>query len=106
MARALKGAGIAYHWLGDALGGRPQDMVANDVAIRESSAFREGIVHLHALAAESRTAIMCWEGDHRSCHRHKLITPVLLDRGIRVLHIQPDGSIVDELEEPRQLALI
>ena len=58
-----------------------------------------------SLAAARRTAIMCSEGDHRKCHRHKLITPALLDRGIHVLHIQPDGALVDENEEPRQLTL-
>jgi uncharacterized protein (DUF488 family) len=48
---------------------------------------------------------MCAEGDHRRCHRHKLISPVLLEREARVLHIQPDGSLVDEGDEPQQLRL-
>jgi uncharacterized protein (DUF488 family) len=48
---------------------------------------------------------MCSEGDHRQCHRHKLITPILLDNDLEVLHIQPDGSLVDERMEPRQLTL-
>ena len=49
--------------------------------------------------------MMCAEGDHRRCHRYKLITPALLDQNIRVLHIQPDGSLVDEAQEPKQLSL-
>jgi uncharacterized protein (DUF488 family) len=57
------------------------------------------------LAATDLTAIMCSEGDHRQCHRHKLITPVLLDHDAQVLHIQREGNLVDEKQEPRQLAL-
>jgi uncharacterized protein (DUF488 family) len=57
------------------------------------------------VAGEQRTAIMCSEGDHRKCHRHKLITPALLDHKIHVLHIQPDGTLVDESKEAKQLSL-
>jgi uncharacterized protein (DUF488 family) len=80
-------------------------VVADYDEVRASPAFREGIAELLALAAERRTVIMCAEGDHRQCHRHKLITPALLDRDVQVLHIEPDGGLVDEDKEPRQLAL-
>jgi uncharacterized protein (DUF488 family) len=105
LARTLEDAKIAYRWLGDRLGGKPQGVVADYDHLRASPAFRLGIVELLALAAERHTAIMCSEGDHRQCHRHKLITPALIEEGVHVLHIQPDGSIVDEEKEPRQLAL-
>ncbi len=105
MARSLHAAGIAYRWLGDSLGGKPQGVVGDYLAIRVSPAFQKGITQLLTLATDGRTAMMCSEGDHRACHRHRLITPVLLERGIRILHIQPDGSIVDEHAEPRQLML-
>ncbi len=49
--------------------------------------------------------MLCAEGDHRHCHRTKLIAPALVERGARVLHIQPDGSLVDEEAGPRQLSL-
>jgi uncharacterized protein (DUF488 family) len=78
LARDLETNGIAYRWMGDLL----------------------------AQAATRCTVIMCSEGDHRHCHRYKLITPALLELGARVLHIQPDGSVVDEKEEPRQLTLL
>jgi uncharacterized protein (DUF488 family) len=105
LARTLDGAGIGYHWMGDRLGGKPGGNVADYEQLRVSPSFRQGIAELVALATETRTTIMCSEGDHRQCHRHKLITPVLLDQDFGVLHIQPDGSLVDELQEPKQLSL-
>jgi uncharacterized protein (DUF488 family) len=49
--------------------------------------------------------LMCAEGDHRRCHRDQLITPALLARDVTVLHIQPDGSLIDAASEPHQLSL-
>jgi uncharacterized protein (DUF488 family) len=105
LARTLQDAGITYRWWGDRLGGKPGGAVADYDALRAEPSFQAGVADLVRLAAGSRTAIMCSEGDHRLCHRHKLITPALRDRGALVFHIQPDGSVVDEEKEPRQLAL-
>jgi uncharacterized protein (DUF488 family) len=105
LARALESAGIAYLWRGDRLGGKPEGIVANYDQLSRNPSFQQGIAELLALAASERTAIMCSEGDHRQCHRHKLITPALLDLDVSVLHIQPDGTVVDEQKEPRQLTL-
>jgi uncharacterized protein (DUF488 family) len=105
LVRTLESAGIAYRWVGDLLGGKPEGAIGDYDELRASPAFLQGVDRLLDLAAENRTAIMCSEGDHRQCHRHKLITPVLLDHGAQVLHIQRDGSLVDEMQEPKQLAL-
>jgi uncharacterized protein (DUF488 family) len=105
LARTLESAGIAYRWMGDRLGGKPGGSVADYDQLSHSPAFQQGIADLMALAAQHCTAIMCSEGDHRQCHRHKLITPILLDNNVDVLHIQPDGSIVDERKMPKQLTL-
>jgi uncharacterized protein (DUF488 family) len=105
LARTLAAEGIAYRWDGDRLGGKPDGEVGDYDALRASAPFLEGITALLAGGDERPTAIMCAEGDHRRCHRHKLITPALLDREAQVLHIQPDGSLVDEALEPRQLSL-
>jgi uncharacterized protein (DUF488 family) len=105
LARALEAADIGYRWMGDRLGGKPEGSVADYDDLGASAGFRQGIEDLISLADERRTAIMCSEGDHRQCHRHKLITPALLQLSVHVLHIQPDGSIVDEEKEPRQLSL-
>ena len=105
LARALEAAGIRYRWMGDRLGGKPEGVIADYDKLSASPAFQQGIADLLSLAADHHTALMCSEGDHRQCHRHKLITPALVDQGIQVLHIQPDGSLVDEDKEPRQLTL-
>ena len=105
LARTLEAAGIAYRWMGDSLGGKPEGTIGDYDELRASPAFQLGVDRLLDLAAKDSTAIMCSEGDHRQCHRHKLITPVLLDRGARVLHIQREGNLVDEKQEPKQLAL-
>ena len=105
LARTLDSAGIAYRWLGDLLGGKPEGTGGDYGEILASPAFQQGVDRLLDLAATDRTAIMCSEGDHRQCHRHKLITPVLLDHDARVLHIQREGNLVDEKQEPKQLAL-
>jgi uncharacterized protein (DUF488 family) len=105
LSRALESAGIAYRWMGDRLGGKPEGAVADYDELGASPAFQQGIADLLSLAADHSTVLMCSEGDHRKCHRHKLITPALLDQGVHVLHIQPDGKLVDEDKEPRQLTL-
>jgi uncharacterized protein (DUF488 family) len=106
LSRTLQTVGIEYRWMGDSLGGKPGREIPDYDKLRERPPFREGISALLSLALEQRTAIMCAEGDHRRCHRHKLIAPELLDQGFAVLHIQPNGSLVDEIREPEQLALL
>jgi uncharacterized protein (DUF488 family) len=105
LARTLAAASIAYRWMGDRLGGKPEGIVADYDTLRSSPAFRQGIEDLQLEATQHRLAIMCAEGDHRQCHRYKLITPALLDQDVRVLHIQPDGSLADDEVLPTQLRL-
>jgi uncharacterized protein (DUF488 family) len=113
LARDLEDAGIAYHFMGDALGGRPTDPALYDPGqetpdyqrVEQTPAYQAGIDQLLELARAQRVAVMCGEGDHRRCHRHLLITQTLLGRGVRVLHIQPDGGTVEGELVPRQLSL-
>lgn len=105
LARSLGRHQIAYRWLGDQLGGRVEGVAADYAKLRASPAFQQGVAELVTVAGSTRAAILCAEGDHRQCHRYTLITPALLDRGVHVLHIQPNGTLVDEDLEPTQLAL-
>jgi uncharacterized protein (DUF488 family) len=114
LSRSLQAAGMGYRFMGDALGGRPanRDLYeegeeAPDYArLAQDDAYREAIVKLQELAATDRVAIMCAEGDHRNCHRSRLITPTLLEHGARVFHIHPDGSVSEAEPEPQQLTLL
>ena len=115
LARALEEAGVAYVFMGDSLGGRPADPALYDphdpsgrpgyARLAATETFQEGIERLIELAQNRPTAIMCSEGDYRQCHRGLLITPELLARGARVVHIQPDGETVEARPEAQQLTL-
>jgi len=113
LARDLEDAGIAYRFMGDALGGRPTDPALYDPGqetpdyqrVEQAPAYQAGIDQLLELARAQRVAVMCGEGDRRRCHRHLLIAQTLLGRGVRVLHIQPDGTTVEGERIPQQLSL-
>ena len=106
LSRTLQSVGIEYRWMGDSLGGKPGGEIPDYDKFRQRSSFRKGISTLLSLALKQPTAIMCAEGDHRQCHRHKLIAPELVDQGVLVLHIQPNGSLAEEIAEPEQLVLL
>jgi len=115
LARALHAAGLAYIFMGDKLGGRPDDPALYDAEEAEgrpdyarvaaTAEFQTGIERLLELAETDAVVMMCSEGDYRRCHRALLITPALLERGARVVHIQPGGETVEARPEPKQLAL-
>lgn len=91
-------AGLGYRWLGDHLGGRPDDAQlftdgTPDVGkITTGLNFLAGIEELLAIARSSRVALLCAEIDHRHCHRNSWIAPALEDAGAHVWHIDGDGQ--------------
>jgi uncharacterized protein (DUF488 family) len=120
LARALEESGLTYLFMGDSLGGRPPDPTlykadpaqSDPAAARPdygrlaaTPAFQTGLERLLDLAHTATVAMMCSEGDHRHCHRSLLITPHLLARDARVVHIRPDGTTVEAQPEPKQLSL-
>jgi uncharacterized protein (DUF488 family) len=113
LVRDLQDAGFDYHFMGDALGGRPDNASLYDPGeerpdyqrVEQTPVYQAGIDRLLELAREGRVVVMCSEGDHRHCHRHLLLAQTLLERGVRVLHIQPDGTTVAGSQIPRQLSL-
>ena len=113
LARDLEDAGIAYRFMGDALGGRPANPALYDPGqerpdyerMAQTPAYLLGIDQLLELARSERVTVMCGEGDHRHCHRHLLVAQTLLARGARVLHIQPDGRTVEGERVAQQLSL-
>jgi uncharacterized protein (DUF488 family) len=113
LAHDLQNAGIAYRFMGGALGGRPADRTLYDPGeegpnygrMEQTSEYQVGIDQLLELARIEHVAVMCSEGDHRRCHRHLLIAQTLLGRGVRILHIQPDGTAIEGGSIPQQLSL-
>jgi uncharacterized protein (DUF488 family) len=113
LAEAVEGAGLCYVWLGDTLGGRPDDRALYDGdsarpnydRVQATAAYQAGIDQLLELAEHATVAMMCSEGDYHHCHRTLLITPTLLDRNVHVVHILPDGHTVEAIKQPEQLSL-
>ncbi len=114
LTQDLAEAGIAYRFMGDSLGGRPEHRSLYDTPDAErpnykrmakAPAYLAGIETLVSLAETDRLTVLCSEGDHSTCHRHLLITQTLVADGHRVRHIQPDGALVEGTLEPEQLTL-
>lgn len=107
LSASLKQAGLAYAFLGESLGGRPDQADLYDPGQerpnyerqRQTPLYRQGIARLIEIAASRRTAIMCSEGDPEHCHRTLLILPSLLDADVSVFDIHPDGHL-EEAQPP------
>jgi uncharacterized protein (DUF488 family) len=110
IAQPLWEAGVRYEYLGDKLGGRPNDpacyksgVVPTDwknllfevdyPAVMKSDFFQEGISQLIGFAEADTVAVMCAEEDPSNCHRHHLIGKYLASKGVEVLHIRGDGTL-------------
>ncbi len=91
----LKKNGIFYLFLGDLLGGIPDDPSCRDEEgrvdyqlLREKSYFQKGIQRLvKAHKKHVRVAVMCSETRPEECHRYKLIGRELLKYDINMKHI-------------------
>ncbi len=103
VAAALERERIRYVFLGNELGGRPQDdefyddeghVLYGRLALSES--FLSGIERLEAGASRLRATIMCSEEDPLHCHRRLLVARVLEQRGTEVRHIRRDGRVEHE----------
>ena len=72
-------AGIGYRWMGSTLG--TDSTIAADNAIAD----------LIALASATRTVVLCRESNPLHCRRSTAIAPALVERGITVSHLLPEG---------------
>ena len=113
LAETLRAAGIAYRFMGDTLGGKPTDgalrtedgTLPDYARIAASPHFQRGLNQLIDLGRRAPTAFMCSEADYHGCHRHRLIAPALIERGVLVWHIMPDGSRERGAIEPQQMRM-
>jgi uncharacterized protein (DUF488 family) len=100
LCRLLEGVRLRYVWLGDLLGGRPDDpdCYGSDgqidyAAVARQPWYQEGVDMLLREVVAAPTAILCSEEDPRRCHRHRLIEPSLRARDAIVLHIRREGTL-------------
>lgn len=102
---ALAAAAIDYLWLGKALGGKRDDPAlltpegkpdyAKIAALPE---FTDGLAQLEALLPARRVAMLCAEEDPARCHRKHLVGEALARRGVAVLHIRKNGTLIADSE--------
>jgi len=99
IAAFLKPNGVEYVFLGQELGGRPEDPScyrdgrAQYSLIARSRLFASGIRRLLTLTENFRVAIMCAEKDPLTCHRTILIARHLHELGVEVRHLLEDGGV-------------
>lgn len=99
----LRDAGIAYVWLGVALGGRQENPDCETV--RRTGRFQAALDRMLEDAAKMSVVMMCAEADPTACHRTRLIAPALSERGVTLKHILKDGRIADHVSPLRQAEL-
>ncbi len=112
--QGLRDAGISYLFLGEELGGRPDDPSAyrpdglvNYRARRRSYGFRVGIERVLTELEKQPLALVCAEEDPITCHRFLMIGPELISAGVTPQHIRRDAALESqEQAEDRLLAAV
>lgn len=101
LRQALADHGIRYVYVGDSLGGRPDDPSCyvdgrvDYAAVRTKEFFRRGIARIEAAYRQRlRVVLMCSEGKPEACHRTKLIGEALTAQGVPVLHIDEHDELI------------
>jgi uncharacterized protein (DUF488 family) len=101
LSKALAAHGIRYIYIGDSLGGRPDDpacyvdgRVDYDV-VRAKEFFQRGIARVQAAHRQQlRVVLMCSEGKPEQCHRTKLIGETLVAQGVPIVHIDEHDTLI------------
>lgn len=101
----LERSGIRYIFMGDTLGGQPNDPSCQTDGkvdydkLRQQPFFTTGLQRVQqAFQQQHRLALMCSEGRPEQCHRSKLIGEALAAAGVPVRHIDEDGALLSQLE--------
>ena len=103
--KLLRAEQFDYLFLGEELGGRPDDAdaygpngVVDYQARRKSYAFHAGLDRLRKELERRTVAMMCAEEDPLECHRFLMVCPELTKVGVFPLHIRK-GSRIETQEE-------
>ena len=99
LANKMEQHGVRYVFMGDTLGGRPDDetcYVNGNVDYEKINAaefYQRGIERLQtAFLQQQSVVLMCSEGKPEECHRCKLIGATLTTQNIPVIHIDENGE--------------
>ena len=103
LANELERHNIRYVFMGDALGGRPDDETCyvngkvDYEKVKATEFYQRGIERLHtAFLQQQSVVLMCSEGKPEECHRCKLIGATLTTENIPVIHIDENGEQVPQ----------
>jgi uncharacterized protein (DUF488 family) len=101
LAATLTSGNITYVYMGDALGGRPDDPTCytdgkiDHRKVRERPWFLHGLKRLEAGLRDGHCiAIMCAELKPENCHRSKLVGETLAAGGVQIGHIDENGAVI------------
>jgi uncharacterized protein (DUF488 family) len=99
LEQAVINAGMKYLYLGDKLGGMPEDRRFYDSLgnvdygiLEEEPKYLDGINQIMELSRERDISLLCAEAEPERCHRALLVSETLWKKGIESLHILHDGS--------------
>ncbi len=105
LEREVQKHGIRYVFMGDTIGGRPDDETCyingkiDYERVKELAAYQRGIQRLHtAWTQQHAVTLMCSEGKPEACHRCKLIGETLTTQDIPVIHIDENGEHITQTE--------
>jgi len=100
---SLESNDIHYIFMGDVLGGQPNDPACYTGGkvdydkVAEQPFYRAGIERLHNASHQGqRVVLMCSEGKPENCHRSKLIGQTLTSEGLEVLHIDEQDVVISQ----------
>jgi uncharacterized protein (DUF488 family) len=105
LAAHLQAAGIRYVFMGDTLGGQPDDPACytdgkvDYEKVKQQGFYEQGLERLREAERQGlRVALMCSEGKPEQCHRSKLIGKSLSGEGLAVAHIDENDQIASQDE--------
>lgn len=105
LKKLLKSKNISYVFMGDLLGGHPNNAACYDNGrvnyekLKEQPTFKNGLERLQvAMKKNLNIILMCSESKPDSCHRSKLIGRELLNNNINVIHVDEHGDLVNQEE--------
>lgn len=102
---ALAEGGIRFLYMGEALGGQPEDPACythdkvDYAKVRTKAFFYRGLERLEqGFRQQHRIVLLCSEGRPEECHRSKLIGASLDALGVPVMHIDENGALKSQAE--------
>jgi uncharacterized protein (DUF488 family) len=100
---------IAYVFLGNYLGARPNDALCyrngkiDFARLCRTDYFQEGLERVRKGVARFTVALMCTEKDPIQCHRTILVCRHLRGKNVVIKHILDDGELEDNRDSERRL---